>query len=103
MSKEVMNMRINILPKTSLGWWSVGLAIPVFLLFTYPFLIRLGRVVSFIGAYFNFAFIISGIAAFVIGLISIIRNKERSILVFLATLIGLFALLFLLGEVLVPH
>jgi len=43
------------------------------------------------------------IDAFVTGLIGIIKSKERSILVFLATLIGLFVLIFLLGEIIVPH
>ena len=46
---------------------------------------------------------LSGLAALVTGLISIIKGRERSILVFLATLIGLFALLFLFGEFLFPH
>ena len=44
-----------------------------------------------------------GIAALVTGLISIIKRNERSILVLSATLIGLFALLFVLGEFLFPH
>ena len=31
------------------------------------------------------------------------KNKERSILVFSVVVVGFFALLFLLGEVLYPH
>lgn len=46
---------------------------------------------------------ISGILAFVTGAISIFRNKERSITVFLSTALGLFVLIFWLGEILVPH
>jgi hypothetical protein len=49
------------------------------------------------------AFGISGIAAFVTGLISMIKSKERSILVFLAAVVGLYALIFFLGEFLFPH
>ena len=45
----------------------------------------------------------SGVFAFLTGLISVIRNRERSILVFLAMLIGLFVLLFWFGEVIFPH
>jgi uncharacterized membrane protein HdeD (DUF308 family) len=45
----------------------------------------------------------SGVFAFLTGLISVIRNRERSILVFLAMLIGLFVLLFGLGEIIFPH
>ena len=46
---------------------------------------------------------VSGIAAFVSGLYGIIRRRERSLLVFLASLIGLFVLIFALGEVITPH
>jgi len=42
-------------------------------------------------------------AAFVTGLISIIKSKERSILVFLAVILGVFFLILILGEFLVPH
>jgi hypothetical protein len=45
----------------------------------------------------------SGIAAFVTGLISIIKSRERSILVFLAVIVGLLVLIFCLGEVIFPH
>ena len=96
-------MRISILPKSPLGKWSVGLGIPTLLLFTYPLLARIGRVASFIAAYFNMVLIISGITALIIGLIATIKNKERSILVFLAILLGLFDLIFVLGEFLFPH
>ena len=47
--------------------------------------------------------IVVGVAAFVTGLISIIKGKERSILVFIGTLVGVFALIFVLGEFLFPH
>ncbi|MBI2670751.1 hypothetical protein HYX18_02130 [Candidatus Woesearchaeota archaeon] len=46
---------------------------------------------------------ISGILAFFTGIISIVKSKERSVLVFLATAIGLFVLIFVLGEFLFPH
>jgi hypothetical protein len=59
---------------------------------------------SFIAAaYFNKALLASGIAALIIGLIATIKNKERSILVFLAMLLGLFGLIFVLGELLFLH
>jgi len=45
----------------------------------------------------------SGVFAFLTGFIGVIRNIERSILVFLAMLIGLFVLFFCLGEVIFPH
>ena len=46
---------------------------------------------------------VSGISAFVTGLIAIIRQKERAILVYGATLIGALLIIFLLGEFLSPH
>ena len=46
---------------------------------------------------------LSGASAFVIGLIAVIKDKERAIPVFLTTLLGLFITLFGLGEILSPH
>lgn len=45
---------------------------------------------------------LSGIAAFVVGLISIVKSKERSPLVYIATLIGLLIVVFLAGETFGP-
>ena len=46
---------------------------------------------------------ISGICSFIIGLTSIIKKKEKSILVFLSTLIGLFVLIYITLEFSFPH
>lgn len=46
---------------------------------------------------------LAAISAFIVGLISIIKQQERSVLVFIITFIGLMILLFLIGEVIVPH
>ena len=93
-------MRISILPKTSLGRWSVGLAAAFVLLFAVMTLeggseVGPGPVLLIIAA----AFGISGIGSFVTGLINMIKSKERSILVFLAVVVGFFALIELLSEV----
>jgi hypothetical protein len=45
----------------------------------------------------------AGIAAFIIGLISIVRSRERSISVYLAVGIGFITLVFVLGEIIFPH
>ncbi|MFC1929728.1 hypothetical protein ACFLW6_02520 [Chloroflexota bacterium] len=45
----------------------------------------------------------AGVLSFLTGIIGVIRNRERSILVFLAMLVGLFVLLFSIGEVAFPH
>ncbi len=44
-----------------------------------------------------------GILAFVAGVLAIIKKKERSVLVYISTLIGTLHILFLSGEVLFPH
>ena len=91
-------MRISILPKTSLGRWSVGLAAAFILLYIlFAVLTGLGGVgpgpvAPIVIA--TVAFGISNIAAFVTALISVIKSKERSILVFLAVAVGLFTLAF---------
>jgi hypothetical protein len=46
---------------------------------------------------------ISGIAAFITGLISIIREKERSISVYLAVTIGLIVLIVAFVNIISPH
>jgi hypothetical protein len=46
---------------------------------------------------------ISAISSFFTGIISIIRNRERAIFVYVSTIIGFFVLLFGLGEIIFPH
>lgn len=45
---------------------------------------------------------LSGVLAFCLGLMAIIKKKERSPLVFIATFIGLLVLVFVAGEFLGP-
>ncbi len=97
---------MTILPKTRLGKWSFWLAIVFVVLMIAPWF--LSRIISeTIGIPFGFSFgilsILSGIAALVTGIISTLKQKERSILVFLAIVIGFFALVFIIGEFVVPH
>jgi hypothetical protein len=110
-SKEVVNMRISVLPKTSFGRWSVGLVAACILL-----LVLLWLLGAFLGVYageggrfqlvaliLGVAIGVSGVGSFVAGLISIIRSKERSILVFLVVIIVFFVLLMEFLEFLLPH
>jgi len=105
------NVQINILPKTSLDRWSVGLAGTFILFFAlFQILVDSGqRGPIFLGShpvpFINplYAVGTAGISALVTGLISIIKSKEQSILVFLAALIGFLVPLFLIGEFLIPH
>jgi len=44
-----------------------------------------------------------GIAAFFTGIVAILKEKERSVTVFISTAIGFLILLFAVGEFAVPH
>ena len=87
-------MRISVLPKTSLGWWSVGLCVASILFFAL-FVVILGPGPDYnMPLAYTLTVVLTGIsvAAFVIGLLSIMKRKERSILVFVATVFGLYSL-----------
>ncbi len=45
----------------------------------------------------------SGMAAFFVGMIGLIRKKDRSVLTFLSTALGFLMLLFILAEIISPH
>ncbi len=53
--------------------------------------------------FYGIAMMLCGLAAGIVGLIAVIRRRERSWLVWLTLLPGLFVLVFVLGEFLVPH
>jgi hypothetical protein len=82
-------------PGTSLGWWAVGLGVS----FTLLFLLIVNEVIRFPGM----LTMILGVVAGVLTLTALIAKHERSWLVWLVLIPGLFAILFSLGEILVPH
>lgn len=103
-------MKINFMPKTVMGWWSFGLIIAFFLSFAFFLLIvasgQRGGQTFFSNPWLAFSGIsaaVFAISSFFVGIFSIVKNKERGVLVFLSTVIGFFVLLFVLGEILSPH
>ena len=90
------------MPKTILGKWAGGL-LAVFLVFFIAFI--LGRnlfgiqpgtpLIVIVGI----CAMIAGIAAFVTGAVSLIKFKDRSFVVMLATIIGIIAMLIVVMEV----
>ncbi len=54
-------------------------------------------------AYTMLAGMLSGISAFAIGLFAITRQKDRSPLVYVATILGAMLLVFIAGEFIFPH
>jgi hypothetical protein len=104
------SIRANLKPKTTMGKWSTGLII-AFFLFAVVFLILVVSGQRGGDTFFSFTALtipgllagVSAISAMVTGIIGIVRSKERSPLVFLATAIGLCLLIMLVGEILFPH
>ncbi|MFC1711622.1 hypothetical protein ACFLZ1_03500 [Patescibacteria group bacterium] len=110
-------MKINLIPKTKLGKWSLGL------IATMPVLFFIGT--SFTNSLYKsvpagrtilediverpalaltmLLGMVAGISAFIVGIMAIIREKERAVLVYVATSIGMLLILFLIDEVLFPH
>lgn len=105
------------MPKTSFGKWSLGLIAALVVLFFLGSLstnllyqaVPAGSTISedMVGrpvlALTMLAGFVAGMAAFITGLIALIRQKERASLVYVATIIGLLLMLFLSGEMLFPH
>ncbi|MBN1168935.1 hypothetical protein JXA63_03505 [Candidatus Woesebacteria bacterium] len=105
------------MPKTQSGKWSVGLiaVMPILLRIGMSFTDTLYESVSAGGTLFEdiikrlvlaltmLSGIACGVSAFITGVLAIVKKKERSISVYLATFIGALFTLFLLGEFLFPH
>jgi len=102
---------MTILPKTCLGKWSVWLIVASVLLVLFFFAMtgwfdqRGGE-----GFFDNLLLTIPmlaafgcGIVAFAVGLLSFFKPRERAVLVFLSTLIGLLVLIYGVAEVAFPH
>lgn len=101
-------MKITFLPKTKLGKWSVILMISSWILFI------VGSVLPWKPGYSGFEIIVQnplqgiitilmlvvGIASFGTALISVTREREHSLLVFLAILVSLYSIPGLIGTVL---
>jgi hypothetical protein len=105
------------MPKTKLGQWSVWLIPAMVLLFILGFSLAdslydgvpagdtilediRGRPALALSMLSGFG---AGVAALVTGLISIIKQKERALLVFVSTLIGAALTLYLIAELVFPH
>jgi hypothetical protein len=92
---DAMSARFLGMPHTKLGWWSVGLS----LLFTFLF-------VAVISEWFHFPGMLLmsfGLIGGILNLSALIWKHERSWLMWLMLLPGLFAIAFTVGEILYPH
>ena len=107
----------SLVPQTALGKWSVWLLVATPILFVsagsfsswlYAEAAPGGTILADISARPALALTMlagmtAGVAAFVTGLLAIIRRRDRALLVVAATAIGALLLLFLAGELIFPH
>jgi hypothetical protein len=103
-------MKNITLPNTALGKWSAGLfsgfIVFIALFFGMVATGQRGGDTFFSNLYLAIPALIaavSAIAAFFTGVIGIIFSKERAILVFLATAVGLFVIIYVLAEIIAPN
>ena len=92
---DSLSTRFLGMPHTKLGWWSVGLSF----LFTVLAVAVINELINFSG----FLTITLGVIAGIVTLIALIWKRERSWLVWIVLIPGLFAILFTIGEILYPH
>ena len=103
-------MRVSYKPSAVLGAWSVRLiafALAFFILFAA--LVALGQrggETFFSNLALTIPMLIAAIlavCAFFTGILSIIRNRERAVFVFISTVLGFLVLLYGLAEIIFPH
>lgn len=100
--------RIFSRPSTPLGRWSFALAIIFVVLFLINSFVFMPSQIEIpwrqvILPFYGIAMLLCGLAAGIVGLVAVLRQHERSWIVWLTFLPGLLVLFLLLGEFLVPH
>jgi hypothetical protein len=88
-------MNLTILPKSTLGKWSVGISV--------VFIILISTKIQFSIHVPTFAIGALGLIGFIVSLIAIFKNKDRSVLIFLPVLVGLIIILWTAAEFIFPH
>lgn len=95
-------------PATKFGRWSVALAATFIVLFAINAAVLMSlrseaTWVRMVMIFYGFAMLLCGLAAGVVGLMAVLRQRERSWLVWLCILPGLFVVFLVLGELLTSH
>ncbi len=107
-AKAPLRRRFFGFPATRLGWWGFGLCaatglLPLMAGLINRLLTSLSGGIQTAVALFGLLIVLCGATGGIIALVALIRNHERSILVWGSALIGLFYLLFIGGELVFPH
>ncbi len=88
-------MKISLLPKTATGKWAAHLSLIFIVLITLKIKIRFPLP--------SFSIAGLGIVGFIIGIISIVKSKDRSLLTLLSILVGLLIIFWIAAEITFPH
>ena len=109
-SSIIVNMKVSYKPSTILGTWSVRLIVFSILFFVVFFLFiasgQKGGDTFFSNLSLTIPMLIAAIlavCAFLTGILSIIKNRERAVFVYISAAIGFIVLLFGFGEIIFPH
>lgn len=86
---------MKLLPVTTSGRWSLGLSLAFIVLIAI-------KIIAFLPLP-TFAIALLGLAGFIVGIVAILIKKDRAILNFVAILVGLVIILWLVGEIIYPH
>ncbi len=93
-------MKMQLYSKTSLGKWAANLT----LLFIALMAIKLSALAMLIRLPLPTPLLaVIGVIGFLLGIISIVKNKDRAILTLLAIPIGVLIILWTVAEMAVPH
>jgi len=96
------NMKTNFMPKTRSGKWSVWLnAFFLAVIVISIILVNVFSLLSYNDHWWDVTvplIFFASIVAFILGIIAIRKNKERSVFVYISVVIGLLAILFIFSH-----
>lgn len=88
-------MKVTLWPKSDLGKWSARLSI--------AFIILISLKIMNAAPMPTFTIAILGLVGFFMGIVAMIKNKERSIPIFLSIVVGLLIIFWTVAEFIYPH
>ncbi len=103
-------MKIKVIPRSKYGQWAVYAVLIFFFFGSFFYLLvemgERGGETFFSNLKLTIPFLaaaIAGITALFTGLVSIFKSRDHCVLVYISIIIGLFVLMFVLGEFIYPH